>query len=65
MNQIFEILVDINKTGVAIMMVEQNAKQALGIADRAYVLAMGENRHEGTGAELLGDPEVATMFLGG
>jgi branched-chain amino acid transport system ATP-binding protein len=46
-------------------MVEQNAKQALGIADRAYVLAMGENRHEGTGAELLNDPEVATMFLGG
>ncbi len=65
MNQIFEILVDINKTGVAILMVEQNAKQALGIADRAYVLAMGENRHEGTGAELLNDPEVATMFLGG
>ncbi len=65
MNQIFEILVDINKTGVAILMVEQNAKQALGIADRAYVLAMGENRHEGTGAELLGDPEVAAMFLGG
>lgn len=65
MNQIFEILVDINKTGVAILMVEQNAKQALGIADRAYVLAMGENRHEGTGAELLADPEVAAMFLGG
>ena len=65
MNQIFEILVDINRTGVAILMVEQNARQALGIADRAYVLAMGENRHEGTGAELLNDPEVATMFLGG
>lgn len=65
MNQIFEILVDINKTGVAILMVEQNAKQALGIADHAYVLAMGENRHEGTGAELLADPEVAAMFLGG
>lgn len=65
MNQIFEILVDINRTGVAILMVEQNARQALGIADRAYVLAMGENRHEGTGRELLGDPTVAAMFLGG
>ena len=65
MNQIFDILVDINRTGVAILMVEQNARQALAIAARAYVLAMGENRHEGTGAELLGDPAVAAMFLGG
>jgi branched-chain amino acid transport system ATP-binding protein len=65
MDQIFEILKTINKTGVAILMVEQNAKQALAIADRGYVLATGQNRHEGTGRELLEDPAVAEMFLGG
>ena len=46
------------------MMVEQNAKQALGIATRGYVLVDGQNRHTGTGAELIADPEVARMFLG-
>ncbi len=61
---IFETVKRINATGVPILMVEQNAKQALGIADRAYVLVDGENRHEGTGAELLADREVARMFLG-
>ena len=61
---IFETVKRINATGVPILMVEQNAKQALGIADRAYVLVDGENRHEGTGAELLSDREVARMFLG-
>ncbi len=54
----------INASGVPILMVEQNAKQALGIADRAYVLVDGENRHEGTGPELLADREVARLFLG-
>jgi branched-chain amino acid transport system ATP-binding protein len=65
MDQIFEILRAINRTGVAILMVEQNAKQALAIADRGYVLATGQNRHQGTGRELLDDPAVAEMFLGG
>jgi branched-chain amino acid transport system ATP-binding protein len=62
--EIFETVKRINSTGVPILMVEQNAKQALGIADRAYVLVDGENRHEGTGAELLADREVARLFLG-
>lgn len=65
MDQIFAILKAINETGVAILMVEQNAKQALAIADRGYVLATGQNRHEGTGRALLDDPAVAEMFLGG
>ena len=62
--EIFETVKTINATGVPILMVEQNAKQALGIADRAYVLVDGENRLDGTGAELLADREVARMFLG-
>ncbi|MEO1494094.1 MAG: ABC transporter ATP-binding protein [Pseudomonadota bacterium] len=62
--EIFETVKTINQTGVPILMVEQNAKQALGIADRAYVLVDGENRVEGTGAELLANREVARMFLG-
>lgn len=62
--EIFQTVKDINATGVPILMVEQNAKQALAIADRAYVLVDGQNRHDGTGAEMLADPEVARMFLG-
>lgn len=62
--EIFETVRRINATGVPILMVEQNAKQALGIADRAYVLVDGQNRREGTGAELLADRDVARMFLG-
>ena len=62
--EIFETVKTINASGVPILMVEQNAKQALGIADRAYVLVDGENRVEGSGAELLADREVARMFLG-
>jgi branched-chain amino acid transport system ATP-binding protein len=62
--EIFETVQRINASGVPILMVEQNAKQALGIAHRAYVLVDGENRHEGTGAELLADREVARLFLG-
>ncbi|HET7409344.1 MAG TPA: ABC transporter ATP-binding protein, partial [Paracoccaceae bacterium] len=62
--EIFETVQRINATGVPILMVEQNARQALGIADRAYVLVDGENRREGTGAELLADAQVARMFLG-
>ena len=65
MEQIFQISRDIRDTGVAILLVEQHAKQALAFADRGYVLAAGKNRHEGTGAELLGNRQVAEMFLGG
>lgn len=62
--EIFQTVKRINAAGVPILMVEQNARQALAIADRAYVLVDGQNRHEGTGAQLLTDPEVARMFLG-
>ena len=53
------------ETNVAILMVEQNAKQALSISDRGYVLVTGENRYSGTGKELLNDPRVRSSFLGG
>lgn len=63
--QVFEWIQRINDQGISILMVEQNAKQALRIADRGYVLATGENRYEDTGAALLANREVAEMFLGG
>ncbi|MCP4070965.1 MAG: ABC transporter ATP-binding protein [Hyphomicrobiales bacterium] len=63
--EIFETIQKINGEGVPILIVEQNAKQALGIANRGYVLVDGTNRFTGTGAELLADREVARMFLGG
>lgn len=63
--EIFSIVRTINGTGTPILMVEQNAKQALGIASRGYVLVDGKNKYEGTGQELLNDSEVAEMFLGG
>jgi len=62
---IFERVREINDQGVGILMVEQNAKQALAMADRGYILVLGRNRHEDTGPNLLNDPEVAEMFLGG
>ncbi|NRG19964.1 ABC transporter ATP-binding protein [Rhizobiales bacterium] len=65
MEQIFQICRDVRDVGVALLLVEQHAKQALAFSDRGYVLASGANRHEGTGAELLADREVAEMFLGG
>ena len=64
MDELFEHIVKVKKTGVAIIMVEQNAKQALSISDRGYVLVTGENRFEGSGKELLNDPEVRRSFLG-
>ena len=63
--EIFSIVKTINDAGTPILMVEQNAKQALSIADRGYVLVDGKNQFEGTGEALLNDPEVAEMFLGG
>ena len=61
---IFATVQSIKDNGVPVLMVEQNAKQALGVADRGYVLVDGSNRHTGTGQELREDPEVARMFLG-
>jgi branched-chain amino acid transport system ATP-binding protein len=63
--EIFRVVRDINATGVPILMVEQNAKQALTIADRGYVLVDGRNRIDDTGANLLANSEVGEMFLGG
>ena len=63
--EIFETVVRINKAGVGILMVEQNARQALAFASKGFVLANGQNRFTGTGAELIADPEVAKSFLGG
>lgn len=65
MMEIFEQVVKINKAGVGILMVEQNARQALAFATKGFVLASGQNRFTGTGRELLDDPEVAKSFLGG
>lgn len=63
--EIFTTIRGIKDSGVPILIVEQNAKQALGSADRGYVMVDGGNRYHGTGAELLADREVARMFLGG
>jgi len=65
MDEIFDRIIAVNKTGVGILMVEQNARQALGVADRGYVLATGRNRFIDTGANLLANHEVAESFLGG
>ena len=63
--EIFETIVRVNKEGVGILMVEQNARQALAFASMGFVLAQGQNRFTGTGPELIADPEVAKSFLGG
>ena len=65
MDELFDHILKVKKTNVAILMVEQNAKQALSIADRGYVLVTGENKFSGTGKELLNDQEVRRSFLGG
>jgi neutral amino acid transport system ATP-binding protein len=62
---IFERVEEINKNGVTIVMVEQNARRALAMSDRGYVLDLGANRFEGSGKELLHDPKVAELYLGG
>jgi len=62
---IFERIEQVNATGVTILMVEQNARRALAMSDRGYVLDLGANRFEGAGAELLADPKVAELYLGG
>jgi len=65
MDELFDHILKVKKTNVAILMVEQNAKQALNISDRGYVLVTGENRYSGTGKELLNNPRVRSSFLGG
>ena len=63
--QIFEIIKKINEDGVSVLLVEQNATQALRTAHRAYVLETGYSVKSGTGAELLHDPAVRAAYLGG
>jgi branched-chain amino acid transport system ATP-binding protein len=65
MDDLFDRIIEVARTGIAVLMVEQNAKQALEIADRGFVLVQGSNRHTGSGAELLANPEVRRSFLGG
>jgi ABC-type branched-subunit amino acid transport system ATPase component len=62
---IFQKIQEINEHGTAIVLVEQNAKRALAMANRGYVLDMGRNRYEGTGDSLLANPEVGRLYLGG
>lgn len=65
MEQIFERIIAVNRAGIGILLVEQNARQALAIAHRGYVLATGRNRFTGTAEALLGNPEIGQSFLGG
>ena len=65
MDELFDRIIEVARTGLPILMVEQNAKQALEIADTGYVLVQGRNAYSGTGKELLADPEVRKSFLGG
>lgn len=65
MDELFDRIIEVARTGISILMVEQNARQALNIADKGYVLVQGENRYTDTGQALLNDPEVRKSFLGG
>ncbi len=65
MDELFDRIIEIARTGITILIVEQNARQALGIADKGYVLVQGRNRYTDTGAALLANPEVRKSFLGG
>ncbi|MBW6417198.1 ABC transporter ATP-binding protein [Celeribacter sp. PS-C1] len=65
MDELFDRIIEVAKTGISILMVEQNARQALEIADKGYVLVQGANAYTDTGANLLADPEVRRTFLGG
>ena len=65
MDELFDRIIEVGRTGVAVLMVEQNAAQALKIANTGYVLVTGENRFTDTGAALLANPEVRRSFLGG
>ncbi len=65
MNIVFERISEINQSGVALLLIEQNARHALGISDRGYILVAGEKRMEDKGPDLLENPEVAQLYLGG
>jgi branched-chain amino acid transport system ATP-binding protein len=65
MDELFDRIIEVARAGITILMVEQNARQALEIADRGYVLVQGANAYTGTGAELLANPDVRRTFLGG
>lgn len=65
MDELFDRILEVAATGIAILMVEQNARQALNIADRGYVLVQGSNRYTDTGQALLANAEVRASFLGG
>lgn len=65
MDEIFSNILDVKNAGMAVLMVEQNAQQALSIADKGFVLVSGRNEHTGSGKELIDDPEVRKKFLGG
>jgi branched-chain amino acid transport system ATP-binding protein len=65
MDELFDRIIEVARTGISILMVEQNARQALAIADRGYVLVQGRNAFTDTGQALLADPEVRRSFLGG
>ncbi|MEM9319563.1 MAG: ABC transporter ATP-binding protein [Pseudomonadota bacterium] len=65
MDELFDRIIEVARTGLPVLMVEQNARQALAIADKGYVLVQGRNAHTGTGRELLADAEVRRSFLGG
>lgn len=65
MDELFDRIIEIARTGIAILMVEQNAKQALNIADKGYVLVQGKNRYTDTGEALMANPQVRKSFLGG
>ena len=65
MDELFDRIIEISRTGLSVLMVEQNARQALEIADKGYVLVQGRNAYSGSGKELLADPEVRKSFLGG
>ncbi len=65
MDELFDRIIEVARTGISILMVEQNARQALEIADKGYVLVQGRNRFTDTGAALMADPEVRKSFLGG
>jgi branched-chain amino acid transport system ATP-binding protein len=65
MDELFDRIIEVARTGISILMVEQNARQALDIADKGYVLVQGANRYTDTGQALLADPEVRKSFLGG
>ena len=65
MDELFDRIIEVARTGISILMVEQNARQALEIADTGYVLVQGRNRYTDTGAALLANPDVRRSFLGG